>query len=71
MALEGHDIPAQGNALGYRVLTIISPERASYSMERPYRALFCDFSISQGVALGWYIMPLWGNLLKKSHEKLV
>ena len=37
--------------------------KISFRMFRPYRAFVLLFSFPQGVALDWYVKPLWGYFI--------
>ena len=67
-APTGHDVKAQGIALGMRPIKPPSPERATpfaglqaVAYVPPLQGGDSFLPCSQGVALGLHIMPRWGK----------
>ena len=67
-ALKGRNVIAQGNALDKRFWCYLSPERAKYGGKslinqvfRPFRAQAICMLKTQGVALGYLMLPRCGK----------
>ncbi len=75
IALTGQNAIAQGNALGREIPRNPSPERAKLDAPapeefRPFRAKPLRSPITQGDALGYRILPRWGNQARRFPQNI-
>jgi hypothetical protein len=53
----------------FRVAMMILVCVAGLFLSRPFRALDRIFALTQGVALGWYVSPLQGEVAYANHGR--
>ncbi len=76
VALTGQNAIAQGIALGREIPRNSSPERAKFDAPppekfRPFRAKPFRSPITQGDALGYRMLPRWGNPARRFSQNVM